>query len=181
MVRDPELVYSSIDARGNAVNRAVMQAVVLGGGGAALLSFVTHAALVWSFVAVVVAITASRIRRAPDDVAVVLRVVEGRLDVVPRRAGAKRLSIPLDELLAVRLETKSVSSADRRGSSVELSRIVFALAGTATPFALNESPAPYGESAEWARQIRLFLRAHGWLPEDERAVDPPEPAPSSAR
>lgn len=172
----PELVYMSADARGSAVNRAIMQAVILGGGSSALLSFVTHAALVWSFVALVVVITVTRVRRAGDDVAVVLRVEGGRLRVSPRRANSETLAVALDDILAVRLDTRSVSSGDRRGGNVELSRVVLALPELATPFAINESPAPYAESAEWARKIRLFLRSHAWLPEDERPTATSEPS-----
>jgi hypothetical protein len=114
-----------------------------------------------------------------------LEVRGGRLHV---RAGARELEATLDEIAEVRLDTKAssrnvtvarvdgVNSAlGMAGHNIELdvSRIELVLTAEdddeeQPPFVLSDEFINSTLCTESIRSIRLFLRAHGWKPKDER-------------
>jgi len=111
---------------------------------------------------------------------VVFTINQGRIEV-SRDGGT--LAFELDEIEDVRLDTKSTSKnvtmaradgvntlfgfASNHNIELDVSRIELAIAGSddvlLCPAYINSSLC-----AETLRSIRLFLRAHGWKPLDER-------------
>jgi hypothetical protein len=53
------------------------------------------------------------------------------------------------------------------GPEIDVARIVLDVADH-TPVRLTDAFLPHTDSVEWIARIRVFLRAHGWVPEDER-------------
>lgn len=123
---------------------------------------------------------------ARNGAAVTLAVREGRVRVT---SGGETREVDLADLLEVRLDTKSatknvtqaradgVNSMFGMGSShhieLDLSRIELLMAGGAgaakpAPMLLDRAFISHSLCTESLRTIRLFLRAHGWKPADER-------------
>jgi hypothetical protein len=97
-----------------------------------------------------------------------------------RRRGKILLRLPLEDLLDVKLDTVemanptvsfSASPGFGQGGSMSAShdesRVVLYPRG-AEPFPLTERYGSVTVATDWAAEIRRFLRAHGWLPLDER-------------
>src|SRR5579859_1911401 len=118
-------------------------------------------------------------RRTARGKSVVFRVERGSLCLfLPRSIGA---SIPLADVVDVALDTKTIrpiqegSSAipairfidSRVAPEVDTARIVLCTRdGRSVP--LSEAYVAHMEATEWMGRIRVFLRKHGWVPEDER-------------
>jgi len=122
---------------------------------------------------------------------VVFRVRTGRLSIA-RALGDRELS--LDELHDVRLDTRTTSknltvaradgvntvfgAASNHNIELDQSRIELVIDGE-DPILLDREFISSSLCAEEHRAIRLFLRAHGWKPLDERSAgrldDPPPP------
>ncbi len=114
----------------------------------------------------------------------VLLDVEGS-DVFVRLHGARRpIQIPLRDLEAVELDTRTIQRIDRDNSIVgqltagnqlrspsEESRIVLVLAEPRPPVALTDVRVRHSEALEWMGKLRVFLRAQGWRPASERDTD----------
>jgi hypothetical protein len=94
--------------------------------------------------------------------------------------GSVPLRIRLSALRTVVLDSKTINKAQRevrpdgiiaisrRAIAVDVSRIVFVLAEPEEPFPLTEEYVSQSDCFEWLGKIRMFLRLHGWVPEDER-------------
>jgi hypothetical protein len=122
-----------------------------------------------------------RWRRAPGVAGLLLRVENGELVVTDR--GARRVVVRtrLVDLRNVTLDTKSIRKvepgrdvvpavqfiASQIGPEIDVARIVLDVAGR-SPTRLSESFLAHTDSVDWIGKIRVFLRSHGWLPEDER-------------
>lgn len=103
---------------------------------------------------------------------------------IERKAGAAPIEVDLDELHDVRLDTKSTSknltvaradgvnsvfgAASAHNIEIDVSRIELVVDGD--ELLLDPEYINHSLCAETMRSIRLFLRAHGWKPSDERAV-----------
>ncbi len=112
---------------------------------------------------------------------VVFTVRTGRVRI-DRAAGA--LDLALDELADVRLDTKSTSknltvaradgvntifgSSSNHNIDIDVSRVELHIDGEDEPVLLDREFISGSLCAEELRAIRLFLRAHGWTPADER-------------
>jgi hypothetical protein len=57
----------------------------------------------------------------------------------------------------------------RVGPELDIARIVF-VSGDGETVPLTEEHVAHMDAVEWFGKIRVFLRKHGWLPEDERNV-----------
>lgn len=91
------------------------------------------------------------------------------------------LRVPLRHLRNIQLDSKTIAkvshevrpdgviSMSGRPMVVDVSRVVLVLAEPEEPIHLTEDYVSHSECLEWLGKIRLFLRLHGWLPEDERA------------
>jgi hypothetical protein len=70
--------------------------------------------------------------------------------------------------------SRAATGLDRRCATplARASRAVRMLTSSTSPFPLvGEGRAPHSEATTWLGKIRVFLRKHGWVPEDERQVD----------
>lgn len=110
----------------------------------------------------------------------VVKVEGGELSVSRRREARPILMLPLDHLLNVELDTRSVHSVSRNtrlgsanvgtqvGPAVDVARIVLVPAAPAARTYLSENDSAHMEAIEAIGKLRVFLRSHGWVPEDER-------------
>lgn len=123
-------------------------------------------------------------RRAPYAHKLILRVERGELSVHARGGREETLRVRLEDLENVALDTKTIQRVQdgasaipamrfidsQVGPEVEQARIVLVARGrrarTTTP--LGETYLAHMDAIEWLGKTRLFLRKHGWLPEDER-------------
>ncbi len=112
------------------------------------------------------------------------QILEVRDEAVDLRVrGASVAHIALAKLDDVRLETKKLVRGSGVGAASDLefhgkSRIEASLARIVlvddrereTP--IGEEWLAHVEAIEWLGKIRKFLRAHGWVPADERGAEP---------
>jgi len=115
-----------------------------------------------------------------------LSIAGSRLRIVDRDA-RELLFMPLDELLEVELDTKTIQRVEDNasagvlphfrllhgqvGSATDVSRIV--LVTTKLELPLSEERMSSSYTNESFGQMRRFLRSHGWLPEGERSAAAP--------
>jgi hypothetical protein len=144
---------------------------ILGSPGFGLVVFVAGGAWgVWSWT------------RARDIIPTELIVENGSL-LIAGSPAAPPVRIALRKLRDVRLDTKEIQRVQgdprfalsalgspilRVAPPVDVSRIVFDVGKRAAPIELTEAYVSYSECVEWVGRIRTFLRAHGWVPMDER-------------
>jgi hypothetical protein len=119
-------------------------------------------------------------RRARDRDRTILRVEDGALEVRTERGDARRFTLP--DVLDVVLDTKTVTRMlegssmipavrfmeTSVGPEIDTSRIALVLAGPPERLDLTSEYLPHMDATEWVGKIRVFLREHGWKPEDER-------------
>jgi hypothetical protein len=87
----------------------------------------------------------------------------------------------LDDLANVELDTKTIERVMEGGSAIPAMRFIDAKIGPKVETArivlvsesgrqvrLTEEFLAHFDSTEWLGKIRVFLRKHGWVPEDER-------------
>lgn len=110
---------------------------------------------------------------------VTLGVDAGDLLLVDRQAVLPR-RVALAKVREVEIESKAirrVTYAQQVGEAipsthvsgdVDVARIVLVVEGEPRPLRLTESYESYSNCAECFGKVRVFLRAHGWLPENER-------------
>lgn len=129
----------------------------------------------WGLAVAGVAILAIlRVQRTRPPVGVSVRV-ERNVLVLPEAR------VPLDELLNVEIDSKAIQRITMQqplgapmltsvvGPSLDAGRLVFVfLDGEEERRAvLTETYAPHFHCVEWLGKVRVFLRTHGWVPEDE--------------
>lgn len=119
----------------------------------------------------------ARRERVPPTVS--LRVVGDELLI--NAAPGQPVRIKLDELRDVEMEGKDIRRRSEReavGPTIpttvseygDVARVVFVTTGARVN--LTETWAAHPECSERFRKVRLFLRAHGWLPASERVSQP---------
>jgi hypothetical protein len=109
-----------------------------------------------------------------------LRVDGDVLSVSLVRSGREE-SFRLDDLANVELDTKTIERVMEGGSAIPAMRFIDAKIGPKVETArivlvsesgrqvwLTEEYLPHFDATEWLGKIRVFLRKHGWVPEDER-------------
>jgi hypothetical protein len=153
--------------------------------GAFVLVWGSNARLLAALIALTGLFWAYRDWAARNGAAITVAVREGRVRVT---SSADTREVDLADLLDVRLDTKTatknvtqaradgVNSMFGMGSNhhieLDLSRIELVIApGTAVqsePMLLDAAFISHSLCTESLRAIRLFLRAHGWKPADER-------------
>lgn len=123
----------------------------------------------------------ARKHRGPPTVT--LRVDADKL-LIEADAKAAPVYVALEALRNVEVESKAIRRASYRqdvgaplpttsvSGDVDVARIVFVLEGGAAPVRLTETYASYSECMTRFGKVRVFLRAHGWLPDDERPKAP---------
>jgi hypothetical protein len=162
----------SSDGGGSAMAPFMLTALVAG----LLAKFVSPtAALVPIAIAIVVVI----VRRKSDEGRFVLRVEDGAVEVTRERrrasgsaaASGAGVRILLADLVDVALERKSHASG-RGGSMTERVRIALERRAPESPVFVPEERVTPIEAQEWYGKVRVFLRKHGWVPENEREKPP---------
>jgi hypothetical protein len=121
-----------------------------------------------------------RWRQSADVTGIRLRYEDDQLLITFGRSDVP-LRVPLRHLRNVQLDSKTIAKVSRevrpdgvmsmsgRPMVVDVSRVVLVLADPEDPLRLTEDYVSHSECLEWLGKIRLFLRLHGWVPEDERA------------
>ncbi len=188
LVPPVELTYVARDRDVNrAFHRMVIGAWLFGVCGSMVIATVGSPPGALVFMLVVVAWSVWRWRRTRQGKAIVFRVEHGELTVSVRtaRGGARPLvaKLPLMRLRDVTLDTKAITPVTRDTSisaiavqakihgEVDVARIVLVPMAPHEPVPLTEEHLAHMDAVEGAGKIRTFLRAHGWLPEDERGVE----------
>jgi hypothetical protein len=151
----------SSDGAGSAMLPFVLTALAAG----ALAKYVSPAAaLVPLAIAVVVVI----IRRQSHEGRFVLRIEDGTLEVTRERPRAVAVRVALADVLDVTLDKKTHASG-RGGSATERVRLALERRAPDAPvFVPDERVTPI-EAQDWYGKVRVFLRKHGWVPENERS------------
>jgi hypothetical protein len=123
-----------------------------------------------------------RWRRAPGVGGLLLQVDDGALVVTDRCTRKVVARTRLPDLRNVSLDTKSIRKVEpgrdaipavqfintQIGPEIDVARIILEVNGRTAPIHLTDSFLAHTESVESVGKIRVFLRSHGWLPEDER-------------
>lgn len=105
-------------------------------------------------------------RRKPREGRFVLRVEEQVLVLARERGVLPPQRVLLAELLDVTLDRETRQAAGR--GATERMRIAFEQPSPAAPIFVPDARLTPLEAQEWHGKIRVFLRKHGWLPQDER-------------
>lgn len=154
----------SNDGAGSAMAPFALTAIAAGG----LAKFVSPtAALVPLAVAAVVVLVRGRshpgrfVLRIDDDQAVVV--------ARERRAGAA-VRIALADLVDVTFDRKT-QAGGRGGAATERVRLALERRAPDSPVFVPEERVTPIEAQEWYGKVRVFLRKHGWVPENERAAE----------
>jgi hypothetical protein len=114
----------------------------------------------------------------------VLRVDDGVLSVTVRGPKERNERLRLDDLANVTLDIKTIERVTEGDSAIPAMRFIDAKVGPKVDTArivlvsaggrqvhLTEDYLAHMSATEWLGKIRVFLRKHGWLPEDERESD----------
>lgn len=124
-------------------------------------------------------------RRTKKRFGVVLRVEEGKLSVLSRDGRRALGTLRLREVDDVGLEIKKIQRVQEGDSpipavrfidtriapEVDTARIVVVGRDGEERIVLTEQYLAHMDATEWLGKIRVFLRKHGWVPEDERDDD----------
>ena len=106
--------------------------------------------------------------RKPREGRFVLRVVDDAvLEIARERGTGPAVRVPLDDLLDVTLD-KHTSAGGRGGSSMERVRLALQRRASDEPIFVPDERITPIEAQEWHSKVRVFLRKHTWLPDDER-------------
>lgn len=123
-------------------------------------------------------------RRRPHGDGAVLSVEGGMLVVVARRSGKELLRVPVRDVHDVTMDKRTIQRVQEGGSAVPAVRFAETTVGPelekarlviVTPsgrLRLSDEYLAYIHTTEWLGKIRVFLRQHGWVPDDEEAGAP---------
>ena len=95
----------------------------------------------------------------------ILRVAEATVEIARERGKDPPTRIPLADILDVTLERKTSQAS---GRPLERVRIALERKAPAEPIYVPDSALTPIEAQEWMGKVRVFLRKHEWLPNDER-------------
>jgi hypothetical protein len=168
-----------------AFHRVWIRTILFGLGGGSCVAAAVSPAAAWVVILAVLAWSIVSWRRTKGGEAIVFRVEEGRLSITLRRRARPLLApLSLKNVLDVTLDTKSISPVMRDtsiaavapqmkvGAEVDVARIVIVPRPPGEPIPITEEHVAHMDAIAGAGKIRTFLRAHGWLPEDEREAAP---------
>lgn len=107
------------------------------------------------------------VRKKSDAGRFVLRVDDAALEVTRERRAGAAARIALADLVDVTFDRKTQGGG--RGAVTERVRLALERRAPEPPvFVPDERVTPI-EAQEWYGRVRVFLRKHGWVPENERA------------
>ncbi len=124
-------------------------------------------------------------RRTRKRSGAVLRIEEGRLSVLSRDRRRELGTLRLRDVEDVSLEIKKIQRVQEGDSpipavrfldtrvapEVDTARIVVVGSDGRERIVLTDAYLAHMDATEWLGKIRVFLRKHGWVPEDERDDD----------
>lgn len=151
----------SSDGAGSTMAPFALTAIVAG----LLAKYVSPAAALLPMAAVIVLVVVSK---RSSEGRFVLRVADGAVEVTRERRRGAAVCIALTDLVDVTLERKSHASG-RGASATERVRLAFERRAPANTIFVPEDRVTPIEAQEWYAKVRVFLRKHGWVPENERA------------
>ncbi len=107
--------------------------------------------------------------RRPDLGRFVLRI-EGEDVVVfhEKKPGEPVARLALGDLTDVTLDKETTPGGGRAGGAKERVRLALERRAPEDPVFLPEEHVTPFEGQEWLAKVRVFLRKHGWVPDDER-------------
>jgi hypothetical protein len=161
-----ELVFAPAPAPGDSSDgssSAMAPIVVTVAVSGAAVKFVSPTA---GLVCLGVAVLFLVLRRKPKEGRFVLRVEGGVLVLTREKRSEPLTRVALDAITDVTLD-RETRAGGRGGSPSERVRIAIEHATGDPIFVPDERITPI-EGQEWQSKVRVFLRAHGWLPKDER-------------
>ena len=173
-----ELVYGAESGGGTKPSMAIFQLFAVPLVVAAVMSVAIspNAGLVGLIASALVLVYLWKRKKTPDTV---LRVESGAVTVLKRGKPTARFS--LTELTNVRLDIKTIQRVQEGGSAIPAMRFIDSKVGPELDTArivliteddrelpLTEDFLSHMDSSEWLGKIRLFLRKHSWIPQDER-------------
>lgn len=106
------------------------------------------------------------VTRRPNEGRFVLHVEHGMLVVTRERRAEPVARVALDEVTDVTLDRRSHPAA-RGGMPSERVHIAIERAA-GDPILVPDERVTSIEGEAWQAKVRVFLRAHGWTPKDER-------------
>jgi hypothetical protein len=171
--RDPELAQTVV--------RNGLQVLLGGTLGMTLAANLGLHALTSAFLGGTLVGSAWRAWRTPRAHEMTLSVADGILTILDAK-GERMLRAPIGEVLNVALDTKTIRKVQdsgtvtaqarfidtRVGPSIDVARIAIDVQRRREAVPLSEDYLAYHDTVEWVGRIRMFLRSHGWVPEDER-------------
>jgi hypothetical protein len=171
--KDPERFSTVVRAASQVAAGGLVVLVLLQGVGCEQLAPVAMLAAAFT--------AAWRARSAARDAGIVLRVDRGVLEVT---GGSMEtlLTTRVAEITDVVLDTKTVRkvhegaggtpivvyASTRVGPEIDIARIAIQVEGRSEDILLSDDYFGYLDTVAWLGRIRSFLRAQGWIPEDER-------------
>ena len=108
--------------------------------------------------------------RKPREGRFVLRVEGDVLEVRREKRPDPIARVALADIVDVTLDRQAHQGGSRGGAAAERTRIALERRGEEEPVYVPDERVTSIEAQEWHGKIRVFLRKHGWLPEDERAT-----------
>lgn len=122
-----------------------------------------------------------RWRKPSPQGGLLLAIEHGELVVTDRATKRTLARTRLADLRNVTLDTKSIRKvepgrdvvpavqfiASQLGPEIDVARITLEVAGRPS-VRLTDAFFAHTHAVEWIAKIRLFLRSHGWVPDDER-------------
>lgn len=179
-----ELVYVAGDQeRHIAPARTALQVGIVGSVGGAIAAAAGLPEVGAGIILGAAALGYWRWRRTPDVAGLLLRVEDGVLVVSVYGTNEVVARTRLVDLRNVSLDTKSIRKVEpgrdvvpavqfinnQVGPEIDVGRILLEISGhVPSTVRLTEAFLAHTDSVEWIGKIRVFLRSHGWLPEDER-------------
>ncbi|MDB4938785.1 MAG: hypothetical protein JWP87_5757 [Labilithrix sp.] len=107
------------------------------------------------------------VRRKSSEGRFVLRVEDGAVEVRRERGASPPVRIALADLVDVTLDRQTHQGA-RGASATERVRLALERRDSDAPVFVPEERVTPIEAQEWYGKVRVFLRKHGWVPDDER-------------
>jgi hypothetical protein len=127
-----------------------------------------YASLTAALLPLAVAIVVFFVRRKSPEGRFVLRVEDHALEVTREHGTGPVVRIALADLLDITLDRQAHRAGGGGGSATERVRLALERRAPEVPIFVPEERVTPIEAQEWYGKVRVFLRKHGWVPEDER-------------
>jgi hypothetical protein len=107
--------------------------------------------------------------RRPDEGRFVLRVCGEEVVIFrEKKPGEPVARLALGDLTDITLDKQTTPGGGRAGGAKERVRLALERRAPQDPVFVPEDHVTPFEGQEWLAKVRVFLRKHGWVPDDER-------------